>query len=206
MAVKVTSLLLTILYVTGLVLSAPTPRNTTSQPLAAITKPSQSQVPSEQPSWVKAKRARLFRVDRALLEKLSKTDRPAKYFFDATLDLIETSQKVEGVPVFASDKGKSVVIDPNGDLMASYGPDKFVPVWGRERKHHGSHHHHHHHPQALGQRFALFILGFSLALAIICSCMRDLCSQQDDTERPEPASEPSAVEKGTASELQNEKS
>jgi hypothetical protein len=171
MAIKVTSLLLTILYVTGLVLSAPTPKNTTLQPLAAITKPSQPQTLAEQASWIKAKRARLFRVDRALLEKLSKSGRPTKYFLDATLDLIETSQNVEGVPVFASDKGKSVTIDPNGDVMASYGPDKFVPVWGREQKHHGSHHHHR--PHALGQRFALFILGFSLALAIICSCMRE---------------------------------
>lgn len=171
MTVRTTSLLMTILYVTGLVLSAPTPKNTVSEPLAAITKPSPSQAPSsERASWVNEKRARIFRVDRAFLEKLSKGDKPSKYFLDATLDLIETSQEVEGVPVFAGDKEKTVTIDPNGDLMASYGSEKFVPVWSRHGKHHG--HHHHHPPHALGQRFAFFILGFSLALAIICSCMR----------------------------------
>lgn len=165
MAVRVTSLLLTILYVTGLVLSAPTARDA-SQPLAAITK--QSQVTPEQVSGEKTKQYRLFRVDRALWEKISKTDQPTKYFLDATLDLLETSQNTEVVPVFTSDKGKSVIIDTNGDLMASYGHDKFVPVWSRERKHHGSRHR-----RAVGQRLAFFILGFSLALALICACMRE---------------------------------
>lgn len=168
MTVKTTSLLLTILYATGLVLSAPTPKTTVSEPLAALTKPSQPQIPSssERASWVNEKRARIFRVDRAFLEKLSKGDKPSKYFLDATLDLIETSQDIEGVPVFAGDKGKTVTIDPNGDLMAAYGSEKFVPIWGHEEKHH------HRPPHALGQRFAFFILGFSLALAIICSCMK----------------------------------
>lgn len=171
MTVRTTSLLMTILYVTGLVLSAPTPKTTVSEPLAAITKPSQPQTPpSERASWVNEKRARIFRVDRAFLEDTSKSNTPSKYFLDATLDLIETSQDIEAVPVFAGDKGKTVTIDPNGDLMASYGSEKFVPIWGHEGKHHG---HHHHRPvHALGQRFALFVLGFSLALAIICSCMR----------------------------------
>ncbi|RFU74788.1 hypothetical protein TARUN_7467 [Trichoderma arundinaceum] len=171
MAIRMTSLLLTILYVTGLVISAPTTRNT-SQPLTAITKHSQAQATLEQSSGPKNKRARLFRVDRVLLEKLSKTDQPTKYFLDATLDLLETSQNTEVVPVFTSPEGKSVIVDTNGDLMASYGSDKFVPVWGRERKHHGKHHGSHH-SRALGQRLALFILGFSLALAIIASCMRE---------------------------------
>ncbi|KAL7923432.1 hypothetical protein ACQKWADRAFT_289647 [Trichoderma austrokoningii] len=157
MAVRTTSLLMTILYITGLVLSAPTPRAPLSEPLAALT--SSSERATE-------KRARIFRVDRAFLEKISKSNTPSKYFLDATLDLIETSQDIEGVPVFAGDKGKTVTIDPNGDLMASYGSDKFVPVWGHEGKHHRRPGH------ALGQRFAFFILGFSLALAIICSCMK----------------------------------
>jgi hypothetical protein len=168
MVVKTTSLLMTILYVTGLVLSAPTPKNAVSEPLAALPKPSQPQIQSsERASRANEKRARIFRVDRAFLENLSKGNKPSKYFLDATLDLIETSQDIEGVPVFAGDKGKTVTIDPNGDLMASYGSEKFVPVWGHEEKHH-----HHRPPHALGQRFAFFILGFSLALAIICSCMR----------------------------------
>ncbi|PTB36371.1 hypothetical protein M441DRAFT_150506 [Trichoderma asperellum CBS 433.97] len=203
MTVKITSLLMTILYVTGLVLSAPTPKNTVSEPLAAITKPSQPQTPStERASWVNEKRARIFRVDRALLAKLSKSNKPSKYFLDATLDLIETSQDIEGVPVFAGDKGKTVTIDPNGDLMASYGSEKFVPVWGHEGKHHR--HHHRRPPHDLGQKFAFFILGFSLALAIICSCMRSLCSQED-LETTSPASDPSTAEKGTSSEVRNEK-
>lgn len=165
MTVRTTSLLLTILYVTGLVLSAPTPKTVVSEPLAAITKPSGPQTPSSE--RVNEKRARIFRVDRAFLEKLSKSNKPSKYFLDATLDMIETSQDIEGVPVFAGDKGKTVTIDPNGDLMASYGSEKFVPVWGHEGKQH-----HRRPAHALGQRFAFFILGFSLALAIICSCMR----------------------------------
>lgn len=170
MTVKTTSLLLTILYATGLVLSAPAPKAALSEPLAALTKPSQPQTPSSERAsspWVNEKRARIFRVDRTFLEKLSKGDKPAKYFLDATLDLIETSQDIEGVPVFAGDKGKTVTIDPNGDLMASYGSEKFVPVWGHEGKHH-----HRRPAHAFSQRFAFFILGFSLALAIICSCMR----------------------------------
>lgn len=164
MTVKTTSLLLTILYATGLVLSAPTPKTAVSEPLAAITKPSSS----ERASWANEKRARVFRVDRAFLEKLSKGDGTSKYFLDATLDMIETSQDIQGVPVFAGDKGKTVTVDPNGDLMAAYGSEKFVPVWG-----HGEKQHHHRPPRALGQRFAFFILGFSLALAIICSCMKE---------------------------------
>ncbi|KAM0513063.1 hypothetical protein ACHAPE_008271 [Trichoderma viride] len=202
MAVRTTSLLLTILYVTGLVLSAPTPKTALSEPLAAITKPSQPQTPSSErasPPWANEKRARIFRVDRAFLEKLSKSNKPSKYFLDATLDLIETSQDIEGVPVFAGDKGKTVTIDPNGDLMASYGSEKFVPVWGHEGKQH-----HRRPAHALGQRFAFFILGFSLALAIICSCMRNLCSEQD-LETSDPTSDPSTAEKGTSSEVRNDK-
>ncbi|EHK16983.1 uncharacterized protein TRIVIDRAFT_214232 [Trichoderma virens Gv29-8] len=190
MAIRTTSLLLTILYVTGLVLSAPTARDVSS-PLDAIAK--LSQATSKRDSLTDPKKYRLFRVDRALWEKVSKTDQPTKYFLDATLELLETSQNTEVVPVFpSSDKGKSVIIDTNGDLMASYGHDKFVPVWSRERKHR------HHLQRALGQRFALFILGFSLALAIICSCMRNLCRPQDDSESKEP--EPGAVEKGVDSQ------
>lgn len=203
MTVKKTSLLLTILYVTGLVLSAPTPKTALSEPLAALPKPSQPQTPSspERASspWANEKRARVFRVDRAFLEKLSKSNKPSKYFLDATLDLIETSQDIEGVPVFAGDKGKTVTIDPNGDLMASYGSEKFVPVWGHKGKQH-----HHRPAHALGQRFAFFILGFSLALAIICSCMRNLCSQED-VETSGPASDPSTTEKETSLEVRNEK-
>lgn len=164
MAIRTTSLLLTILYVTGLVLSAPTARDGSS-PLAAITK--HSQAASKRDSSADPKKHRIFRVDRALWEKVSKTDQPTKYFLDATLELLETSQNTEVVPVFPSDTGKSVIVDTNGDLMASYGQDKFVPVWSREKKHHGFHRH-----RAFGQRFALFILGFSLALALVCSCMR----------------------------------
>ncbi|KAL6794741.1 hypothetical protein GGI42DRAFT_134817 [Trichoderma sp. SZMC 28013] len=186
MAIRTTSLLLTILYVTGLVLSAPTARDGSS-PLAAITK--HSQAASKRDSSADPKKHRIFRVDRALWEKVSKTDQPTKYFLDATLELLETSQNTEVVPVFPSDTGKSVIVDTNGDLMASYGQDKFVPVWSREKKHHGFHRH-----RAFGQRFALFILGFSLALALVCSCMRNLCRPEDDSERQEP--EPSAVEKG----------
>ncbi|KAL7795864.1 hypothetical protein V8C37DRAFT_31219 [Trichoderma ceciliae] len=167
MAVRITLLLLSMLYVTGLVLSAPTSRNT-SQTLTVITKHPQAQAASERASVAETKRSRIFRVDGALGGKLSKTDQPTEYFLDATLDLLETSQDTEVVPVFASDKGKSVIIDTNGGLMASYGSEKFVPVWGRERNHHGFHR-----PPALGQRFALFILGFSLALAVICSCVRE---------------------------------
>ncbi|KAH6604167.1 hypothetical protein Trco_007613 [Trichoderma cornu-damae] len=194
MAIRVTSLLLTILYVSGLVMSAPTTAVTTttttttttattaSLPLAAITKRCQGQVASERASGgVKAKRARLFRVDRALWEKLSESDQPTKYFLDSTLDVLETSQNVEVMPVFASDEAKSVIVDTNGDLMASYGSDKFVPVWSRGTKHHGPHR-----PHAVGQRFALFILGFSLSLALACSCMID------------------AVEKGVVSEPRDE--
>ncbi|KAL7931033.1 hypothetical protein V8C35DRAFT_311067 [Trichoderma chlorosporum] len=189
MAIRTTSLLLTILYVTGLVLSAPAARDDSS-PLAAISKLSQAASKPESDS--NSKKYRLFRVDRDLWGKASKTDQPAKYFLDATLELLETSQNTEVVPVFPSDKndkGKSVIVDTNGDLMASYGQDKFVPIWGREKKHHGFHHH-----QALRQRFALFILGFSLALAIICSCMRTLYRPRDEAERQDP--QPSAVEKG----------
>ncbi|KAL7962591.1 hypothetical protein V8C34DRAFT_269237 [Trichoderma compactum] len=186
MAIRTTSLLLTILYVTGLVLSAPTARDGSS-PLAAITK--HSQAASKRDSSADPKKHGIFRVDRALWEKVSKTDQPTKYFLDATLELLETSQNTEVVPVFPSDKGKSVIVDTNGDLMASYGQDKFVPVWSREKKHHGFHRH-----RAFGQRFALFILGFSLALALVCSCMRNLYRPEDDAERQE--SERSAVEKG----------
>lgn len=182
MAVRITSLLLTVLYATGLVLSAPTAKDASSPLSSIITKPSQAHTTTTTAERIaaardKTKRARLFRVDRALWSKLPKTDQPTRYFLDATLELLETSQAAEGVPVFAAasdkDSDKSVIVDTNGDLMAAYGHDKFVPVWGRERKHHHHHHHHGaHHSRALGQRFALFILGFSLALAVICSCMR----------------------------------
>ncbi|OPB41612.1 SSCRP protein [Trichoderma guizhouense] len=193
MAIRTTSLLLTILYVTGLVLSAPTARDGSS-PLAAITK--HTQAASKRDSPADPKKHRIFRVDKALWEKFSKTNQPTKYFLDATLELLETSQNTEVVPVFPSDdKGKSVIVDTNGDLMASYGSDKFVPVWSREKKHHGFHRH-----RAFGQRFALFILGFSLALALVCSCMRNLYRPADDSEEQEP--EPSTVEKGLDSKKQ----
>ncbi|PNP55669.1 hypothetical protein THARTR1_04193 [Trichoderma harzianum] len=164
MAIRSTSLLLTILYVTGLVLSAPTARDASS-PLAAITK--HSQAASKRDLSADPKKHRVLRVDKALWEKVSKTGQPTKYFFDATLELLETSQNTDVVPVFSSDTGKSVIVDTNGDLMASYGQDKFVPVWSREKKHYSFHRH-----RAFSQRFALFILGFSLALALVCSCMR----------------------------------
>ncbi|KAL7947227.1 hypothetical protein V8C42DRAFT_317156 [Trichoderma barbatum] len=195
MAVRINSLLLTILYVTGLVLSAPVSRNG-PLPLDSITKSSQA---TSKRTLADGKKYHLFRVNRAVLEKMPKTDQPTKYFLDATLDLLETSQNTDVVPVFTSNKGKSVIIDTNGDLMASYGHGKFVPIWGRERKHHGPLSH-----RALGQRFALFILGFSLALAIICSCLRDLCHPENDSERQEPES--SAVENGTAFHAKDEKS
>ncbi|KAK4059857.1 uncharacterized protein Triagg1_10963 [Trichoderma aggressivum f. europaeum] len=187
MAIRTTSLLLTILYVTGLVLSAPTARDGSS-PLAAITK--HSQAASKRDSSADPKKYRVVRVDKALWEKVSKIDQPTKSFLDATLELLETSQNTEVVPVFPSDKGESVIVDTDGDLMASYGQDKFVPIWSREKKHHDGFHRH----RASGQQPALFILGFSLALALVCSCMRNLYRPQDDSERQEP--EPSAVEKG----------
>ncbi|TFB00653.1 hypothetical protein CCMA1212_007167 [Trichoderma ghanense] len=205
MAVRNISLLLTILYITNLALSAPTSKNTTLRPSTIFTP---SQPPPEQIPGATPKRHHLIRVSKTPNQE---TSNPTNYFFDTTtLEFLETSHHTDPIPVLtSSSKDKVVVIvldDKNDNILTSYhvreNPiDTFSVRHGRQQemlcrrlRRCGQ--------RVLEQRLGLLIVGVSLALAVVCACMREMCAlQEDESLEPESA----AIEEGMASVPNREK-
>ncbi|KAL7806305.1 hypothetical protein V8C26DRAFT_416683 [Trichoderma gracile] len=210
MAAKITTSLLVILYMIQLAFSAPTGKITSLSP-STISTPSQH--PLKQASGVTPNRPHLIRVSKTTSEE---TADPNKVFLDTTtLQLFETSHQTKPVSIFTSTTNNKVVIntapeDSNGNIITSYHVQEknnhinTPSAWNGRQAQILCRRLRQCRQRALEQRLGLLILGASLALAVVCACMRELCSLLDD-ERLELELGSKAVEEGMAMSSHGEK-
>ncbi|PTB71942.1 hypothetical protein M440DRAFT_1385537 [Trichoderma longibrachiatum ATCC 18648] len=182
MAVRIIHLLLAIIHIAHMALCAPT-GNISPLPPATISTPSQP--PPKQIPGTTPKRHHIIRVSKSANQETS--DSNNDFFDTTTLQLLETSPHAKPVPVFtSSNQGKVVIFtipeDNNGSTITSYRiQDKPIDstfssphAWNggtarilcRQRLRQCR-------QRVLEQRLGLLILGASLALAVVCACLRE---------------------------------
>ncbi|EGR46672.1 uncharacterized protein TRIREDRAFT_109828 [Trichoderma reesei QM6a] len=188
MAIRVTPLLLTILYMTHQALSAPITKENPLPPAttsAALGTSTSTQHPSEQIPGTTPKRHHIIRVSKSTSDETANN-----YFFDTTtLQLLETSHQTKPVPVFTSSNNNKVVIvtvpdadynnnNNNGNAITSYHVQEDLintpsSVWNGKQAQILCRRLRQCRQRVLEQRLGLLILGVSLALALVCACMRE---------------------------------
>ncbi|KAL7812334.1 hypothetical protein V8C44DRAFT_329112 [Trichoderma aethiopicum] len=179
MAVRIIHLLLAVVHIAHMALCAPT-GNISPLPPATISTPSQP--PPERILGTTPKPHHIIRVSKSAKQETS--DSKNDFFDTTTLQLLETSPHAKPVPVFtSSNKGKVVILnvpdDNNGNEIITYhfqenhisssphagnGITARIPC--RQRLRQCS-------QRVLEQRLGLLILGASLALAVVCACLRE---------------------------------
>ncbi|KAH0495636.1 hypothetical protein TgHK011_009171 [Trichoderma gracile] len=143
--------------------------------------PTPSQPLPEQVSGVAPNRPHLVRVSKTTSKE---TTDPEKTFIDTkTLQLLETSHQTKPVPIFTSTNNNKVVIitapeDNNGNTITSYHiqEDNHIntpSAWNGRQAQILCRRLRQCRQRALEQRLGLLILGASLALAVVCACMRE---------------------------------
>ncbi|KAK5991048.1 hypothetical protein PT974_09324 [Cladobotryum mycophilum] len=177
MASRIVSLLLLGLCLTASVTAAPTNTESSLVFSALLAERSVSITKTSNELSILPRIARVFRFDKTTSLPAKKNQAPT-YFLDASLGLLEASVDTQSVPVFSGNKDKRVIVDTNGDLLTvTYGGNKFVPVWARPWTSAGFRG-----ALRFSQGLAMFILGSSLAVALVCSYWRSLCPKQDQSE------------------------